>query len=194
MKLVKTILTENPCFEEGRKITVKGVMLHSVGCPQPQAAAFINSWNNPAAAICVHGFIDANDGTVYQTLPWNYRAWHAGIGVNGSANNTHIGVEMCEPKTITYTDGVFFSCHDISGAQECAKRTYEAAVELFAELCKEFNLNPEEDGVIISHSEGHARGIASDHKDPEHLWKGLGLSCTMDSFRNDVAKHLRNMQ
>ena len=40
-----------------------------------------------------------------------------------------------------------------------AKRTYEAAVELFAYLCKQYNLNPAADGVIISHREGHSRGL-----------------------------------
>ena len=49
---------------------------------------------------------------------------------------------------------------------ESAKRTYEAAVELFAFLCKEYGLNPLADGVIISHKEGHARGIATNHGDP----------------------------
>ena len=35
MKLVEHILTKNPCYTAGKKITVKGLMLHSVGCPQP---------------------------------------------------------------------------------------------------------------------------------------------------------------
>ena len=35
------------------------------------------------------------------------------------------------------------------------------AVELFAFLCKEFKLDPLEDGIIISHKEGSDRGIAS---------------------------------
>lgn len=97
MKLVKSILTKNPCYTAGRKITVKGLMLHSVGCPQPKASVFINGWNSASYnRACVHGFIDGNDGTIYQTLPWNHRGWHAG----GSANNTHIGVEMCEPACI----------------------------------------------------------------------------------------------
>ena len=93
MKLVESILTKNPCYTAGRKITVKGLMLHSVGCPQPKASVFINSWNSASyTAACVHGFIDANDGTVYQTLPWNHRGWHCGSGTKGSGNNTHIGV------------------------------------------------------------------------------------------------------
>ena len=168
---------------------VKGLMLHSVGCPQPKASVFINSWNSPSYDnACVHGFIDGNDGTVYQTLPWNHRGWHCGSGSKGSGNNTHIGVEMCEPACIRYTSGSNFTCSDLSAARAVAKRTYEAAVELFAYLCKQYNLNPAADGVIISHREGHSRGIASNHGDPEHLWKGLGLGYTMDGFRKEDVK------
>ena len=67
-----------------------------------------------------------------------------------------------------------------------AERTYKAAVELFAYLCQQYGLDPLKDGVIVSHREGHARGIASNHGDPEHLWKGLGMSYTMDTFRAAV--------
>lgn len=187
MKLVQSILTKNPCYTAGRKITVKGLMLHSVGCPQPKASVFINNWNSPSYdSACVHGFIDGNDGTVYQTLPWNHRGWHCGSGSRGSGNNTHIGVEMCEPACIRYTSGSNFTCSDLSTARAVAKRTYEAAVELFAMLCKQYNLNPTADGVIVSHREGHSRGIASNHGDPEHLWNGLGMGYTMDGFRKAV--------
>lgn len=187
MKLIKSILTKNPCYTAGKKITVKGLMLHSVGCPQPRASVFINNWNRADYDnACVHAFIDGNDGTVYQTLPWNHRGWHCASGKNGSGNNTHIGVEMCEPACIKYTGGSTFTCSDLATAKAAAKRTYEAAVELFAMLCKEYGLNPIADGVIISHAEGHKRGIASNHGDPEHLWNQLGMGYTMDGFRKDV--------
>lgn len=187
MKLVESILTKNPCYTAGRKIEVKGLMLHSVGCSQPSALAFIKNWNSPSFdRACVHCFIDGNDGTVYQTLPWNHRGWHCGSSINGSANNTHIGVEMCEPSCITYVGGATFKCSDIATAKAVVKRTYEAAVELFAMLCKKFSLDPLADGVIISHKEGHSRGIASNHGDPEHLWSQLGMGYTMDSFRKAV--------
>ena len=187
MKLVESILTRNPCYAAGRKITVKGLMLHSVGCPQPKASAFISSWNSSShGSSCVHGFIDGNDGTVYQTLPWNHRGWHCGSGSKGSGNNTHIGVEMCEPACIKYTVGSNFTCSNLEEARSVAKRTYEAAVELFAMLCRKYGLDPLADGVIISHREGHSRGIASNHGDPEHLWAQLGTGYTMDSFRRAV--------
>ena len=183
MKLIESILTKNPCYTAGRKITVKGLMLHSVGCPQPKASVFLNSWNSPSYDnACVHGFIDANDGTVYQTLPWNHRGWHCGSGSKGSGNNTHIGVEMCEPACIKYTGGSSFTCSDLATARACAERTYQAAVELFAMLCRQYSLNPLADGVVISHKEGHARGIASNHGDPEHLWTQLGMGNGRKSF------------
>ena len=132
MQLIESIMTKNPCYTAGRKITVKGLMLHSVGCPQPNAQVFIQNWNSPNyKSACVHGFIDGNTGIIYQTLPWNHRGWHGG----GASNNTHIGVEMCEPSCIKHTGGSSFTCTDKTKAQESVRKTYNSAVELFAMLC-----------------------------------------------------------
>jgi hypothetical protein len=182
MNITKQILTKNPCYKAGKTITIKGLMLHSIGCPQPSAMALINSWNTSDANVCVHGFIDAHTGGVYQTLPWNHRGWHCG----GKANGTHIGIEMCEPDCIKYTSGANFTCSDKTRAKAMVERTYKSAVELFAHLCNEYKLNPLAEGVIIAHSEGFAKGLASNHADPEHLWRGLKMPYTMATFRQDV--------
>lgn len=182
MNLVQSILTNNPCYKRHKMFTPKGLMLHSVGVPQPSAQVFINQWNKSTyRTSCVHGIIDAGSGTIYQTLPWNYAGWHGG----GASNNTHIGIEMAEPSQIKYTKGANFTVLNIQAAQLAVRKTYFAAVELFAMLCKKYNLNPMKD--IISHSEGNKLGIATAHADPEHLWKGLQMSYTMDGFRKDVA-------
>ena len=190
MNLVQSIMTNNPCYTGGvRRKRTLGLMLHSVGCPQPSAKVFINNWHKSTYKnACVHGFIDANDGTAYQTLPWDWRGWHGYHGNKGSANDDYIGVEMCEPACIKYTGGANFTCSDLNTARACATRTYNTAVELFAMLCKQFGLNPLADGAIISHKEGCARGIASNHGDPEHIWIQLGLPYTMDTFRQAVSK------
>ena len=181
MKIIQSILTQNPCYKAGKKITVKGLMLHSVGCPQPSASVFIKQWNKPDFdRACVHAFIDGNNGNVYQTLPWNHRGWHGG----GSCNNTHIGVEMCEPSVIKYTTGTKIECHNLVTARATVQRTYDTAVALFAHLCAKYKLNPMTD--IISHKEGATKGIASNHSDPEHLWKQLGMGYTMNTFRKAV--------
>ncbi len=181
MKIIQSILTKNPCYTAGKKIIVKGLMLHSVGCPQPSASVFVKNWNNADYnRACVHAFIDGNTGNVHQTLPWNHRGWHGG----GKCNDTHIGVEMCEPACIKYTGGSTFTCTDKVTARAVVQRTYDTAVSLFAHLCAKYKLDPMKD--IISHKEGASKGIASNHGDPEHLWKQLGMGYTMNTFRKAV--------
>jgi len=186
MKLYKLILTENACYKAGKKIKVKGIMVHSTGANNPTLKRYVgpddgrlgknqynNHWNtyHPGGReVCVHGFIGKlADGTVatYQTLPWDHRGWHAG----GSANNTHIGFEICEDGL---TDATYF------------KKVYQEAVELCAYLCKEFGLTEKN---IICHSEGYRQGVASNHGDVMHWFPKHGKS--MDTFRADV-KNLLN--
>ncbi|MCM1040231.1 MAG: N-acetylmuramoyl-L-alanine amidase [Roseburia sp.] len=186
MELIESFVKSNPCYTAGKRINVKGLVLHSVGCPQPKAEVFIKQFDSSNAKVCVHAFIDANTGAVYQTLPWEYKAWHCG----GNANSTHIGVEMCEPSCMKYTGGMNFECSDEAKAKEMVMRTLQSAVELFASLCRQYRLNPLEDGVIISHKEGHDRGVASGHGDPDHLFNGLHMDYSMNDFRKAVAEAL----
>lgn len=182
MKVIQSTLTKNRCYKAGKTITPKGIMLHSVGVGQPSAKVFVRNFNNETISACPHAFIDASTGYVYQTLSWKHRGWHAG----GSANDTHIGIEMCEPSYVKYTSGAKFTCTEKTKAKANVEKTYKTAVTLCAHLCEVYNLDPLKDGVIISHSEGYKRGIASNHADVEHLWKGLGTGYTMDGFRKDV--------
>ena len=180
MNLKQNYLTQSGCYKAGKHITVKGLMIHSVGCPQPKADVFMKNWNRAEASACVHAIVEP-DGDVYQLLPWEHRGWHCG----GGANNTHIGVEMTEPSTIRYTGGANWT---ETGNGENTKNhvlaAYKYAVELFAFLCHQFGLDPMADGVVISHSEGCRRGVASNHGDVEHLWSKFGL--TMAQFRKDI--------
>ena len=180
MNLKQNYLTQSGCYKAGKRITVKGLMIHSVGCPQPKADVFMKNWNRADANACVHAIVEP-DGDVYQILPWNHRGWHCG----GGANNTHIGVEMTEPATIRYTGGSKWTeTGDGENTKNHVLATYKYAVELFAYLCSQYNLDPLADGVVISHSEGCRRGIASNHGDVEHLWSKFGLS--MEQFRKDI--------
>ena len=180
MNLIQNYLTQSGCYKAGKHITVKGLMIHSVGCPQPKADVFMKNWNRADANACVHAIVEPG-GDVYQLLPWDFRGWHCG----GGANNTHIGVEMTEPATIRYTGGAsWVETGDGENTKAHVLATYKYAVELFAHLCQQFGLDPMADGVVISHSEGCKRGIASNHGDVEHLWFKFGL--TMQQFRKDI--------
>ena len=203
MTLSECLLTGNDCYKAGRTITPKGVMVHSTGANNPLVARYVqpvegqsneaqlkaeiggnrnaNDWNNPGLDVCTHAFVgklaDGGVGTV-QTLPWNHRGWHAGTGTSGgSANNTHIAFEICEDDL---TDEGYF------------RKVYQEAVELAAMLCKTYNLNPLADGVVICHSEGYQRGVASNHADVMHWFPKFGKS--MDTFRADVSKAMTPAQ
>ncbi len=183
MELIESIVTKNPCYAAGKKITVKGLMLHSVGCPQPAARVFIKGRIDHAESKeCAHAYIDAHTGEIYQALPWDYRAWHCGE----YGNNYYIGVEMCEPPCLMYTGPNTFICSNEQEAQEMVRRTLNAATELFAFLCKRYGLDPLGDGVIISHKEGYDRRMASKRGDPDHLFRQLHMNYTMDDFRKAV--------
>lgn len=195
MNLLNCILTDNDCYKQGETIVPKGVMVHSTGANNPWLMRYVqpgsddpdyagltqrigvnrnlNSWNRIGLSVCVHAFVGKlKDGTVasVQTLPWNHRGWHSGSGKKGSANDTHISFEICEDglEDPDYFDAV-----------------YKEAVELTAHLCGLYGLNPLADGVVICHSEGCQRGIASKHGDVMHWFPKHGKS--MDTFRKDVA-------
>ena len=102
-EIQRRFLTESGCYRAGRTIVPKGIMVHSTGVAQPDPEVFCRQWDRPGAEACVHALV-AEDRIV-QTLPWNFRGWHAGRGERGSANDTHISMECCEPAGHTYQGG-----------------------------------------------------------------------------------------
>lgn len=191
MEIIEAYATKNKCYQTATPLYPQGIMLHSIGCPQPNASVMAQNYNQyrpNGQSVCVHAFVQ-RDGMVYQTLPWTVQAWHCG----GSANSTHIGIEMTEPASIVYTGhGADWRDLDPEATETHIKGTYATAVELFAQLCEQYALDPLEDGVIISHAEGAMRGVASHHADPTHLWKPFGL--TMYEFRQDVYKAMNGTE
>ena len=164
----------------------RGVMVHSTGANNPNLRRYVqpddgilgvnpndNDWNRPGLDVAVHAFIgltQTGDVAAYQILPWEYRAWHCG----GDANDTHVSFEICE---------------DALNDRAYLDRTYQVAMELTAELCRKFGLDPLAPGVVIDHAEGAELGIASNHADVDHWWSRFGV--TMDDFRAGVARLLQ---
>ena len=159
MKLHKLILTKNACYKAGKTITPKGIMVHSTGANNPYLKRYVgpddgllgvnqynNHWNQDkpdGRQVCVHAFIGKlENGTIatYQTLPWNHRGWHAG----GTANNTHIGFEICE-------DGLTNASYFFA--------VYKEAVDLCVFLCKEFDLTEKDIIVTVSVVKGMPKSL-----------------------------------
>lgn len=185
MKLHTKIAYKNKCYGEGAKMRPTGIMIHSTGCNNPNLKRYVgpndgilgenkykNYWNNAypgGKAICCHAFIGKTalgDIRTYKILPWEMKGWHCG----GNANKTHIGIEICEDDTKN---------------KEYMETTYKEAVELCSYLCRKYDIKPQN---IISHKEGNAKGLASNHGDPEHWWSKYNY--TMTDFRNDVTKEM----
>ena len=180
MEIIQHYLTKNPCYQTNQTIVPKGVMVHSLGVAQPDPNVFVRLWDTPEADVCVHALV-SQEG-VLQLLPWEHRAWHAGVGTSGeSANNTHIAFEMCEPAGHTYAGGTMVGYDAEKNAAYFAD-VYGRAVALAAMLCAKYGLDPLTD--ILCHSEGYHKGIASNHSDvmqwfPKH-------EKSMDTFRAEV--------
>lgn len=196
MNMHTLMLENNECYRVGKMMTPKGIFMHSTGANNPNLNRYVgpddgilgrskynNHWNirfPDGRSICPHGFIGKlPDGTVatYQTLPWNMVGWHSGKGENGSANYMgYIGIEICE---------------DALNDVDYAEAAFAEFIEVAAYLCHTYNISPEN---VISHKEGHAKGIASNHGDPENWFAALskitGKLITMDDIRDNIKRKI----
>ena len=184
----KIILTKNPCYKVNKKMTPKGIVVHSTGANNPYLKRYIapddgvigknaygNDWNRSSTQVCVHGFIgkDKNDKVkFYQTLPFNVCCWGVGGGSKGSYNYNppYIQFEMCE-------DGL--------KDKKYAKACYDKAVDVCVYLCQKYNISYNN---IVSHHEAYLKGYGSNHGDPHNWWDKHGF--TMKKFRADVKSKL----
>jgi hypothetical protein len=116
-----------------------------------------------------------------QTMPWEYRPWGCGSGVNGSCNSGWIQFEICEDDL---NDVNYFNT------------VYQEACELTAYLCQLFNIDPygfvNVNGIkvptILCHADSYTLGMGGNHADVTHWFPKYGKS--MATVRADVATML----
>lgn len=204
VNIEKKYLTNSLNYKSKRTTQVKGIMLHSVGCAQPNPDVFVKNWNNSSREVGVHGFIGSEKVVI--TLPclevtetskpgYVHRAWHCGSGSKGSFNNGYIAFECCEPSNIKYTgNGANFTCSDPASAVNFMMKVFKNAVEIFAQCCVYHNLDPSGKNVIICHKEGNTLGYASSHEDVMHLFRQLPFDYSMDQFRKDVIARVKELK
>lgn len=185
-------IEKNSCWlTESRTIKPTGIMIHSTATPGTMAQRFQKAWNtfNPnGREVAVHAFVDAED--IVQCLPWCLRGWHCGRGANGSGNNTHISIEMCEPSGIIYNKehNKIIAYPRNAETREYFNRALKNMVDLCAYLVEQFDIDIDAPNSIICHQEGYQKGIASNHADVLHWWPIHGVS--MDIFKDLVKRTL----
>ena len=180
LTVTEAFCTKNRRYLANEPLAPKGVVLHSVGTPQPDARVFLKIWSEDRSQYMTHYVVD--DQRIFHTMPNDHRCWHVGAPGNG----LWLGIELCEPDSIRYKTGDTFDVLDREDATRFAKACYENAVELIASLCRTYGWDPTE--AILTHGEITAKKLSgTDHVDPEHLWRGLDLSFSLQTLREDVA-------
>lgn len=178
--ITEAICTGNRRYKAAELFTPKGVVLHSIGTPQPRASVLREFWQRDASPYVVHYMVD--DKQILHCMPDNFKCWHVG----SPGNSKWLGIEMGEPSQIKYTSGATFTVSDLSAALAYAEAAYRNAVWLIAKLCRDHGWDPFT--AVYTHREVTRQRLSNtDHVDPEHLWNGLGLGKTLLQLRRDVA-------
>lgn len=179
MDFIEEFCTGNSRYQAAQIFEPVGIILHSIGTPQPSAKSLHNYWVNNGSPYLTHYNLD--DTTVYHNMPDNYKCWHVG----SPGNAQYLGCEMGEPSQIHYTSGASFTCDDVDSARAYCVACYNNAVDLFSYICKKYGWNPLTS--IHTHYELTVNHLSNtDHVDPQHLWNGLDLPYSADTFRQDV--------
>jgi len=138
-----------------------------------------NQFLNPAAQASAHYVVDV-DGSIYQFVEEEKRAWHAGVSYfNGitDVNSNSIGIEIINPG------------YDINNVAEYPAYPYteaqiNAVIDLSKDIVNRYNIRP---FCVVGHSD-----VAPTRKidpGPHFPWKslhkhGLGLLPNYDLFTN----------
>ncbi|MEA4964864.1 MAG: N-acetylmuramoyl-L-alanine amidase [Oscillospiraceae bacterium] len=177
--MIESYCTGNRRYKAAEPLSPEGVVLHSIGTPQPAAKVLRDYWDRDASPYVVHYVVD--DEVIYHCMPDAYKCWHVG----SPGNARFLSVEMCEPSAIQYTSGAAFKILDLGAAQTYAAVAYQNAVWLLAALCTAHGWDP--NVAIWTHGEITKQGMSdTDHVDPEHLWNGLGMGLSLLQLRRDV--------
>lgn len=182
--ITQNYTTGNRRYKAAEIYSPQGVVLHSIGTPQPKAQVLRDLWHRDASPYVTHYVLD--DANIIQCMPNNFRCWHIG----SPGNSKWIGIEMCEPSQIKYISGASFKILDLIAAQNYTEKCYKNAVWLLALLCKNYGWNPH--SAILTHNEVSTKMLSNtDHVDPEHLWNGLGMGYDLATLRRDVAAAMK---
>lgn len=152
-----------------KPLTAKGTILHETATPGASAEAEFNYFNNAYRGASAHAFIDYD--SILQTIPWNEKAWHAGV----IANNNYIGIELCH-----YVDAAKFN--------EIWKRAVWLFAYIHVNVIKVTTINKD---TLMSHAEATKKWRQSTHMDPISYFNKFGK--TVDDFRSDVQAMINSM-
>lgn len=155
-KVTDMLLTPNKYSRPQTKLkSVKGIVVHWVANPKSTAKAnrnfFENRKSGTSGSGSAHYVIDL-DGTVIRCLPENEVAYHVGTSQPISYGSTQIYTTAAwqrlnsnsnknvKPYPNDCTIGI--ECTHLDATGKMSDATYNTLVEMCADLCKKYKLNP----------------------------------------------------
>lgn len=205
---------EAPSPNHSGKITPKFVVMHYTAGWTAQSA--INTFASRAAQVSAHVTID-RDGTVYQHVPFNIKAWHAGpseyAGYSG-LNSYSIGIEMVNPGFLRKTDsGAYVDSRGVVHSPEAVGATVPSTKSragsgtFYWPLYTDAQLKAAEDIVrslrdkyniidVVSHEEIDTRGWKTDPGPafPMARFKALLNDRGIDAVQYEVTANRLNVR
>lgn len=124
MEIKEMLLTHNRPYTKRSKTTA--IAVHYVGNAGSSAVANRNYFQNTSTSVSSH-YIIGLDGEIIRCIPEDEISW-----CTNQANSYTISIENCHPSS----DGIFNN------------KTYESLVELCADICKRWGLDPLNGGII----------------------------------------------
>jgi N-acetylmuramoyl-L-alanine amidase len=180
------------------------------------AAGAIRTFESKASQVSAHVTIDT-DGTIYQHVPFNVKAWHAGpssYGGYSGINSYSIGIELVNPGYLVKLDdgrfkdayGTLHTADEVGGVIASAhprvgsgmyywplytKAQIEAAEALCAVLIPNYDIID-----IVSHEEIDTRGWKTDPGPafPMNQFKALLKDRSADNIEYEVTASSLNMR
>ena len=98
MEIVKDLIPVGRNNRPGFEMAPEYVTIHDTGNTNPRADAEMHAaylLSSTAANAPVSWQFTVDENTIYQHIPLNESAWHAGDGRNGGGNRNSIGIEIC---------------------------------------------------------------------------------------------------
>ncbi|WNL50661.1 lysin A, N-acetylmuramoyl-L-alanine amidase domain [Ruegeria phage RpAliso] len=125
-KMVGAVSVPSPNFTN-REITPRFIVMHYTAGWEVQSA--LDTFRNPASQVSAQITIDT-DGVVYQHVPFNLRAWHAGPSrfAGFSDLNSHsIGIEFVNPGFLRKAKGGYTDAYSRFVSEDHAPLLVEAS-------------------------------------------------------------------
>lgn len=145
---VHLIPESNTTSRPGYPMQATTITVHNTGNKNADAEDHTEYVDNTTAYVSWHFTVDDKD--IFQELPINETAWHAGDGRNGPGNRTSVAIEICEH------DGINWNMAKYNG------------IKLIVLLLNELGLSPE---AVVPHKEWS--GKYCPHRILDEGWDGF---------------------